>query len=88
MICQEILDAIHLVGNSLDSDLFAMIWDGAQLHAINASGKSPAALSLDKFKGKKIIPTWGWDPVTVPGAVAGWGSLSDKFGQLPFENVI
>src|SRR5690625_3754171 len=29
----------------------------------------------------------GWDTVTVPGQVAGWAALSERFGQLPFERL-
>ena len=30
----------------------------------------------------------GWDTVTVPGAVAGWGLLHDRLGRLPFADVL
>ena len=28
--------------NDIGSDLFALVWDGSQLHGLNASGRSPA----------------------------------------------
>jgi gamma-glutamyltranspeptidase/glutathione hydrolase len=33
-------------------------------------------------------PKRGWDSVTVPGAVAAWVALSDRFGKLPFADLL
>ncbi|WP_206047252.1 gamma-glutamyltransferase family protein, partial [Noviherbaspirillum denitrificans] len=33
------------------------------------------------------IPGHGWDSVTVPGQVAAWVELSEKFGKLPFAEL-
>jgi gamma-glutamyltranspeptidase/glutathione hydrolase len=33
------------------------------------------------------MPLTGWDTVTVPGVVAGWVALHDRFGQLPFADL-
>jgi len=33
------------------------------------------------------VPLLGWLGVTVPGAVAAWRSLSERWGQLPFEQL-
>ncbi len=33
-------------------------------------------------------PKRGWDSVTVPGAVAGWVALSERFGRLPFADLL
>src|SRR5689334_2163194 len=33
--------------NDIGSDLFALVWDGSQLHGLNGSGKSPALLTRD-----------------------------------------
>src|SRR5690606_1088040 len=30
----------------------------------------------------------GWDSVTVPGVIAGWAALHDKFGKLPFAELM
>jgi len=79
--------------NGLGSDLFAQVWDGQELHGLNASGTAPEAWSLDYFHGRYGTdparrPLRGWDTVTVPGAVAGWSSLHGRFGQLPFAQVL
>jgi len=75
------------VSNGLGADCFAIVWDGSRLHGLNASGPSPAGWSLDYFQRKHggTIPMRGWDSVTVPGAVAGWAALHEKFGKLSFD---
>ena len=78
------------VSNGLGSDCFAIVWDGSRLHGLNASGTAPGAWNPDYFKRKHngVIPMRGWDSVTVPGCVAGWGALHEKFGSLSFEDIL
>jgi gamma-glutamyltranspeptidase/glutathione hydrolase len=33
------------------------------------------------------VPLFSWLGVTVPGAVSAWYSLSERWGQLPFEQL-
>lgn len=73
--------------NGIGSDAFAIIWDGKQLHGLNASGRAPKAWNLQRFAGRDAMPTTGWDSVTVPGAVSAWAALSEKFGKLPFMDL-
>ncbi|WMS41523.1 gamma-glutamyltransferase family protein [Acuticoccus sp. MNP-M23] len=81
------LTVVEPTGNGLGSDAFAILWDGAELHGLNASGRSPAAWTPERFAGDGPMPQRGWDSVTVPGAVSAWVALSDKFGALPFETL-
>ncbi len=79
--------------NGLGSDAFCILWDGQQLHGLNASGTAPAAWTPEYFKGKygadaKTPPKRGWDSVTVPGAVAGWMALHQRFGKRPFADLL
>ncbi len=78
--------------NGLGSDAFCILWDGRQLHGLNASGGAPAAWSPDYFTRKygaaERPPMRGWDSVTVPGAVAAWVALSERFGKLPFADLL
>ncbi len=78
------LTVVEPTGCGLGSDAFAIVWDGKELHGLNASGRSPAAWSADRFKGRPVMPDKGWDTVTVPGAVSAWSALSRRFGRLPF----
>ena len=79
--------------NGLGSDAFCILWDGKELHGLNASGPAPAAWTPDFFRSKyganaATPPKRGWDSVTVPGAVAAWQVLSERFGKLPFADLI
>src|SRR3954468_16753270 len=86
---------VEPVSNGLGSDAFALVWDGKKLHGLNASGVSPAAWNVDYFKrkygeenGLAQHPKRGWDAVTVPGVIAGWEALHQKFGTLPFADLM
>ena len=81
------LTIVEPISNGIGSDLFAIVWDGSELHGLNASGRSPAAWTPEYFGREKAIPQRGWNSVTVPGAVAAWVDLSERFGQLPFERL-
>ena len=79
--------------NGLGSDAFCILWDGTRLHGLNASGPAPAAWSPEYFRRKHgdgaiAPPQRGWDSITVPGAVAAWVALSDRFGKLPFAELL
>lgn len=79
------LVVVEPTGNGLGSDAFCILWDGRELHGLNASGRSPAGWSPERFAGRETMPKRGWDSVTVPGAVSAWAELSGRFGRLPFE---
>ena len=81
------LTVVEPTSNGIGSDAFCILWDGKQLHGLNASGRSPAGWTPDRFKGKTAMPTRGWDAVTVPGAVSAWVALSARFGKLPFSDL-
>ncbi len=81
------------VSCGLGSDAFCILWDGQQLHGLNASGTAPQAWTPDYFKQKygsdaPTPPKRGIDSVTVPGAVASWVAMSERFGKLPFEDLL
>ncbi|HEX7000779.1 MAG TPA: gamma-glutamyltransferase family protein [Trueperaceae bacterium] len=82
------LVVVEPTGNGLGSDAFVIVWDGARLHGLNASGRSPGALVPERYLGSDEVPRVGWDAVTVPAAVAGWRALSSRFGRLPFARLL
>ena len=87
---------VEPVSNGLGSDAFCILWDGKALHGLNASGRAPASWTADYFKAKyggnsasaANPPKRGMDSVTVPGAVASWVALSERFGKLPFADLM
>ena len=78
------------VSNGLGSDAFAIIWDGTSLHGLNASGVAPATWDQAYFNKRHgdATPLRGVDTITVPGAVAGWASMHEKFGRLPMGDIL
>ena len=81
------------VSNGLGSDAFCILWDGHQLHGLNASGRAPQSWTPEYFQQKygddvAAPPKRGFDSVTVPGAVSSWVAMSQRFGKLPFEDLM
>ncbi len=81
------LTVVEPVNNGLGSDAFSIIWDGKKLVGLNASGRSPAAWTVEHFSNKMSMPMFGWDSVTIPGVVSAWVELSRKYGLLPFKEL-
>lgn len=71
--------------NGVGGDLFAVISDAQaeKPYGLNASGWSPAALSIGSLqkKGVTAMPPDGIHTVSVPGAVDGWDKLLSRFGR-------
>ena len=86
------LGLVEPTGDGIGGDLFAIVWDAKtkRLYGLNASGRSPASLTLEHFKklGLTRIPAYGPLPVSVPGAVDGWFELHGKFGKLPMTTIL
>jgi gamma-glutamyltranspeptidase / glutathione hydrolase len=89
-----VIGFLEPTGNGIGGDLFAMVWraSDARLHGLNASGRSPQGLNLDQLRaevgGQENIPLLGPLPVTVPGAVDGWWELHQRYGRLPWAEVL
>jgi gamma-glutamyltranspeptidase/glutathione hydrolase len=81
------LTVVEPTSNGIGSDAYAILWDGQRLVGLNASGRSPAGWTPERFKDHKSMPTLGWDSVTVPGCVSAWVTLSKRYGKLPFEDL-
>jgi gamma-glutamyltranspeptidase/glutathione hydrolase len=81
------LTVVEPTSNGIGSDAFAIVWDGQVLHGLNASGRSPASWSPDRFAHLPTMPLRGWESVTIPGAVSAWVELSARFGKIPFQDL-
>ena len=57
------LGLMEPTGNGIGGDLFAIVWDAKTetLHGLNASGRSPASLTMEEFQKRslKSIPAFG-----------------------------
>ena len=86
------LGLMEPTSNGIGGDLFAIVWDSKtkKLSGLNASGRSPRALTMKVFKEKGLesIPYDGPLSWSVPGCVDGWFELHKKFGKLPMKTIL
>jgi gamma-glutamyltranspeptidase/glutathione hydrolase len=75
--------------NGIGSDAFAIVWTGGRLYGLNASGKAPLNISIEKINAAhgspEKMPRCGWAPAMVPGAPKAWARLAERFGRLPLK---
>ena len=75
-----VLGVVEPSSLGIGGDAFALFYSAKEkvLKALDASGKSPHAASLDfcRKSGFKGMPQRGIHSVTIPGAVHGWAAAS------------
>lgn len=83
------LTVVEPTSNGIGGDAFAIIYQDGKILGINSSGPAPMLLSAQRLLdlGLRKMPKYGFTPVTVPGAPAGWFYISKKFGKLPFKDL-
>lgn len=80
----------HMAG--LGGDVFAQVWDpdSGEVYAMNGSGRSGENVTIDRYRAE------GWDEIeprgplaanTVPGVVAGWSKIHERFGRLDWAEL-
>lgn len=80
----------HMAG--LGGDVFAQVWDpdSGELFAMNGSGRAGENVTIDRYRAE------GWDEIeprgplaanTVPGVVAGWSKIHERFGRLDWAEL-
>jgi gamma-glutamyltranspeptidase / glutathione hydrolase len=78
-------------GNGIGGDLFVIFYEAktGRTYGLNSSGYSSASLTVPylKSKGHTLMPQRGIHSVTVPGVVAGWETLHQRFGKKPFPDL-
>ena len=74
----------------IGGDLFALIWVPGKNKPefLDASGYSGSNVNPDLLANYESIPLNHPLSVTIPGAVAGWKELSNKYGNIPIEDIL
>jgi len=87
-----VLAVVEPTMTGIGGDLFALVYDGRArtLRALNASGRSPRAASVEALRARDLtdVPDRGILAVTVPGVVDGWAELLAKHGTLSLDRVL
>ncbi|MGA1352938.1 MAG: gamma-glutamyltransferase, partial [Ilumatobacteraceae bacterium] len=81
--------APHLCG--MGGDLFALVHTNGTVHALDAAGRAGSGVDSAQLRdeGHREMPFHGdLRSVTVPGAVAGWMALHERFGTLPLSTLL
>jgi gamma-glutamyltranspeptidase/glutathione hydrolase len=86
------LNVVEPMSTGIGGDCFALFYgaDTGEVTALNGSGRSPAAFTLEEAQrlGLESIPITGPLPVTVPGTVSGWESFLKRFGTMTLADCL
>lgn len=79
-------------GNGIGGDLFVLYSEAktGRVYGLNSSGWSATGMTPEFLasKGLTEMPDKGIYAVTVPGTVAGWDALRERFGTLRFRQLL
>lgn len=80
----------HMTG--IGGDLFALVWlaNENRLIGLNASGRSGSRMTREAVlaDGNDGVPVRGAKAITVPGALAGWAALLERYGTLSLAEAL
>jgi gamma-glutamyltranspeptidase/glutathione hydrolase len=87
-----VLGVVEPSSIGVGGDAFCLFYSAKDqtLKALDASGRSPAAASLEfcRKSGFKEMPQRGIHSVTIPGAVHGWATLLHSYGTKELKDVL
>ncbi|MFN2302352.1 MAG: gamma-glutamyltransferase family protein [Anaerolineales bacterium] len=86
------LNVVEPFSTGVGGDCFALYWDSnkKQVFALNGSGPAAKAASIDEIlrEGYQEYPLFSGHAVSVPGTVAGWSALLERFGKMSLAQVL
>ncbi|MBC6981049.1 gamma-glutamyltransferase [Caulobacter sp. 17J80-11] len=87
------LGFLEPTANGVGGDAFVMLWDPKlkTVVGLNGSGRSPRGLSAATVQARARdghIPSYGAVSVSVPGTVDAWWTLHQRYGKLPWAEVL
>src|SRR5262245_40171931 len=87
-----VLGVVESSSIGIGGDAFCLFYSAKEqrIKALDASGRSPYAASLEfcRKNGFKEMPQRGIHSVTVPGAVHGWATLLNAYGNKKLSDVL
>jgi gamma-glutamyltranspeptidase/glutathione hydrolase len=86
------LGVVEPMSCGIGGDLFAIYYDSETetIYGLNASGRSPFAISREIFAEQNLgqIPVYGPLSWSVPGCVSGWQALNSRFGKTKLAELL
>jgi len=80
----------HMTG--IGGDMFAILWlaEEEKLLGLNGSGRAGSLMTLEEMerRGHDSVPIEGFEPITVPGALAGWAELLKSHGTITLARAL
>jgi gamma-glutamyltranspeptidase/glutathione hydrolase len=71
------------MSTGVGGDAFALVWHDGDIVGLDAAGPAPAGADPEQ-----PVEERGARSVTVPGAVAGWSALAERFGRLGLDTCL
>ena len=87
-----VLNVVEPMSTGIGGDMFALVYmqqDGKPV-GLNGSGWAGSKASVEFFRSRNLtkLPLFGMHSVTVPGAVAGWYKLHERYGKMPMDRIL
>lgn len=86
------LNVVEPFSTGVGGDCFALYWDSKtkQVYGLNSSGPAARKSSIQELRmqGYKEYPLFTGHAVSVPGTVAGWDALLERFGTLSLSDAL
>ncbi|MEE6209829.1 gamma-glutamyltransferase [Salarchaeum sp. III] len=92
-----VLNVVEPNMTGIGGDVFALTQFDDEYEALNASGPAPADADIETYRertdatdenGDPTMPEDGGLPVTVPGALAGWDALAERYGTRSLDALL
>jgi gamma-glutamyltranspeptidase / glutathione hydrolase len=87
-----VLNVVEPLSTGIGGDMFALVYmqQDRKVVGLNGGGWSGSKATEEFFRSRNLdfMPTTGMHSVTVPGAVAGWFKLHQKYGKLPMSRIL
>src|SRR5437870_12198158 len=87
-----VLNVVEPVMTGIGGDMFALVYmqQDKKPVGLNGSGWAGSKATVDFFRRRNLddVPGTGIYSVSVPGAVAGWYKLQQKYGKLSMSRIL
>src|SRR5256886_768423 len=87
-----VLNVAEPMMTGIGGDVFAIVWSAKdhKLYGLNSSGRAGRLMTRDALlaRGHRTMPTESVEDVTVPGALAGWQALLQRFGTITLSQAL